>query len=375
MAIDDLTLVSTKIPSTDLIRGTYFKTGDLVYVRTISGDENGIIDESNSSNAILLAGETFVGEPIEILKYSIIYVSAYSDQDSAVDGLIIEQGSSYDGGLTFHWYLSDTYTMYAGIGKTYAINPSVQYFRVRYVNGGVDQTDFHLITVCKTRNALQSSHRIQDIIVADDDAILTKSLLTGKDVNTGYYVNVGTKYGQVGNNLLVSVDQVEQTTNSLKVIDYAHAELHGGDHFIIRLNTLISKNGTYDILFITPNTIRWSHFVPGVESLSSSVSATLYESPTTTANGTAIPIRNRNRNTGDGNNTLLAFHTPTVTSVGTTILGSVIIGSGKNTGGSTRDSEEFILKQNTKYLLRITEQNIVATKVNYSIDWYEHTNR
>ena len=44
-----------------------------------------------------------------------------------------------------------------------------------------------------------------------------------------------------GNNLRVSVDQVETTTNSLKTIDYSHAELHGGAHFAVIVGLLFSE--------------------------------------------------------------------------------------------------------------------------------------
>jgi hypothetical protein len=48
------------------------------------------------------------------------------------------------------------------------------------------------------------------------------------------------------------------------------------------------------------------------------------------------------------------------------------VGVGRGVGGSTRDDEEILLKQNTKYLLRITEANIANTIINWSLDWYEH---
>jgi len=50
------------------------------------------------------------------------------------------------------------------------------------------------------------------------------------------------------------------------------------------------------------------------------------------------------------------------------------LGSSKTSGGGVRDNEEILLKQNTKYLLRIIEPNIAATNINWVLDWYEHTN-
>lgn len=55
---------------------------------------------------------------------------------------------------------------------------------------------------------------------------------------------------------------------------------------------------------------------------------------------------------------------------------SGIFGAGKNSdGGGTRDSQEIILKQNSTYLVRVTENNIQATNINVVFDWYEHTDK
>jgi len=170
----------------------------------------------------------------------------------------------------------------------------------------------------------------------------------------------------------VDVNQVDPTTNSLKVLDYAHAELHSGDHFAVRNFELVAKNATKDILIVTPDTARWAHMVIGLESASSVVVGTLYEATVTSSDGTLDGARNRNRNFPDDNTTLV-YEDPTVTTVGDLIY-TASVGSGRNIGGGARDSEEIILKQNTKYLFRMTEQNVVATVVNWVFDWYEHTN-
>ncbi|NCU30062.1 hypothetical protein EOM60_05700 [Candidatus Saccharibacteria bacterium] len=47
----------------------------------------------------------------------------------------------------------------------------------------------------------------------------------------------------------------------------------------------------------------------------------------------------------------------------------------KSSGGSARETAEFLLKQNTAYLLRLTEVNVSDTHINWELDWYEHTNK
>lgn len=170
----------------------------------------------------------------------------------------------------------------------------------------------------------------------------------------------------------VSVSQVEPTTDSLKVIQYSHAELHGGTHYYLRDYHLVAKAGVLEHLIVTPDTARWAHMTIGLEAISSPIVAELFENPITTADGTLEGSRNRNRNHPDDNTTSVYLN-PTVTDPGDLIV-SGYFGSGKRVGGGTRDSEEILLKQNTKYLIRVTEQNILATQVNIELDWYEHTN-
>jgi hypothetical protein len=112
----------------------------------------------------------------------------------------------------------------------------------------------------------------------------------------------------------------------------------------------------------------------GVEAVESSVVVEIIEDVTYTSPGNIENTRNRNRNFPD-NNTTVIYENP-VGVVGADLLQDYWLGAGKNKGGGeARDSEEILLKQNTAYLLRLTEQNIQATVVNIVFDWYEHTNK
>ena len=173
-------------------------------------------------------------------------------------------------------------------------------------------------------------------------------------------------------NIQISDDQIDGTTNALKVVNYAHVELHSGTHYIVRKGILLAKNATRDILIVTPNTTKWAHLIIEIQSNDSAINFSLYEDTETSNNGILDGARNRNRNIAD-NNTTLVFDNPVVTGVGT-LLYNMYLGSGKTSGGGVRDNEEILLKQNTKYLLRIIEPNIAATNINWVLDWYEHTN-
>jgi hypothetical protein len=169
--------------------------------------------------------------------------------------------------------------------------------------------------------------------------------------------------------------RVDKSTHSLQVIDYAHHEIHSGSHYFYDSHHDIAKAGVAEHIVITPDTTKWAHMVMSVESTAGQILLEVFRGATVSANGTLETAINRNGNYADASTTLI-YETPTVTGDGTLIRSSVY-GTGKNssTGGGDRGSSETVLKQNTIYLLRITEQNILATTVNINFDWYEHTDR
>ena len=66
----------------------------------------------------------------------------------------------------------------------------------------------------------------------------------------------------------------------------------------------------------------------------------------------------------------------TIVSLDGTEIKATTVGAGKNSeGGVSRDDQEIVLRQNTTYLIRITEGNVAATMINFKVDWYEHTNK
>jgi len=139
------------------------------------GELRGKLDTNNSSSANLGIGGVFPGASTEIKDYSSIAVAVYSDVASAVDGLSIQQ--SADGS---NWYWSDEFTIAAGAAKVFTVAPHLQYLRVQYTNGGTIQGTFELAVVLKGKAITPSTHRIQDPIADDDDATLSKAIITGK---------------------------------------------------------------------------------------------------------------------------------------------------------------------------------------------------
>lgn len=166
---------------------------------------------------------------------------------------------------------------------------------------------------------------------------------------------------------------LESETYAVKTIDYAHHEIHSGSSFFVWDRQDLSNGAVFDYTVITPNTTKWAHFV--LEAVSESeMCVQMYEDPTLSANGTAMVEYNKNRNSSKTATTQVLY-TPTVTSVGTTVIFEDQWGSGRKIGGGSRGVEEWILKQDTKYLVRFTNLTTNANFLSVHFNWYEHSNK
>lgn len=124
----------------------------------------GIVSAGNSTNSILGLGLTFTGTGEEVKDFASINVSVYADQASAVDGLSMQQSSDNS-----NWDIIDTYTIAAGVGKTFSVQPAARYFRIVYTNGGIIQTAFRLQTVYHKVATKPSSQRPSDSYTNETD--------------------------------------------------------------------------------------------------------------------------------------------------------------------------------------------------------------
>ena len=161
-------------------------------------------------------------------------------------------------------------------------------------------------------------------------------------------------------------------TNSVRTIDYAHHEIHGGSGFTTCKNFTHGAGDSPNILIATPDTTKWAHFIFGVVS-DDVMQVDFYEAPDYSGGGAMLSY-NRNRNsTGVSGLTFTSDATDDATGKGT-LIWTFKAGANKtvtNTQGA--DRFEFILKQDTKYLLEIVGAN--GDLITVLFDWYEHTNR
>lgn len=166
------------------------------------------------------------------------------------------------------------------------------------------------------------------------------------------------------------------------MIPVEHHEIHCGDSYEAHYTGDLGNGATDVFAIIVPNegltetepgaeqSVKQYHLKYVIDTeLESSIE--IYEGATLTANGTAISIFNRNRNATTFNDFLGFYLTPTVTDNGTLIY-EKRLGSDRKIGGTAGRASEYVLKDNTTYLVRITNQTSNENYYNIEIDYYVH---
>ncbi len=169
-----------------------------------------------------------------------------------------------------------------------------------------------------------------------------------------------------------SLSFIDLSTTAACGIEYAHHEIHGGSSYTASKSFTHGAGASPNILIVTPNTTKWAHFIFSVVS-DDVVAATFYEAGDYSG-GNAITAYNRNRNSTKTSGLTI---TDTATDGGAgkgTGIWTFKGGANKTVTDSTgSDRHEFILKQNTKYLIEAVGAN--GDLITVLLDWYEHTNR
>jgi hypothetical protein len=169
--------------------------------------------------------------------------------------------------------------------------------------------------------------------------------------------------------------RVDASTHALMAVTYEHHEVHAGSHYEVRINKDVPNAGAYNIAFTTPDTTKWAHMIFGV-SVELEADVLLYEDITSFTGGTAVTPINNNRNSVNTSG-LVDMEWDTTPTLGTPLeLAHMVLGSGRVSGGEARGAAEFVLKQNTTYIMLITNQSgSAANEVIIFLNWYEHTSR
>jgi hypothetical protein len=168
--------------------------------------------------------------------------------------------------------------------------------------------------------------------------------------------------------------RIDYSTHALETIDYVHHEIHAGSAFFYTDSVELGSAAAQDYLITTPDTTKWGHFTfSGTGNAITQVQ--LYEGSDRTGTS-AQTVRNANRNSVTTATITVHKGTSGGTTDGTLIWQrkSGASSAQSRSGVEATHEGEIILKQNTKYLLRITS-GTATNLTNLALSWYEHTTK
>jgi hypothetical protein len=168
---------------------------------------------------------------------------------------------------------------------------------------------------------------------------------------------------------------IDEITRALTFIDYAHHEVHGGSAFWAYKTVALGNAEVATIGLVTPNTTKWAHLLLKVD-LSAVATFDILEDVTSFAGGAAFTALNFNRNSANTSGlTVTTGHTGSdlITPTGGAEIWNEALGT-RGAQTSRQNASELILKQNSKYLFRVTN-GATANNVSILLTWYEHTNK
>lgn len=166
--------------------------------------------------------------------------------------------------------------------------------------------------------------------------------------------------------------RVDTVTNSMMTIDHGHHEVHDGDAYRYADSVTLGAAAIQDYLLTVADTTSWPHFTFSVDG---TAITTVEVFRATNKVGTTLQAT-FNANENSTNTAGLTIHKAVSggTTDGTRLF---VYSSGTASGSSKSDGAgvygtERILKQNTKYIIRITS-GTTGNLCNFRAEWYEHT--
>ncbi|HUV37975.1 MAG TPA: hypothetical protein VMY39_00100 [Planctomycetota bacterium] len=174
---------------------------------------------------------------------------------------------------------------------------------------------------------------------------------------------------QYGTVVVISADgtplSFDSVSGALEVIDIGHHEIHEGSSYAACSWTLLGNGDVYRIGVTTAAGSVYAHAVLSVTH-NQITEVNVYEG-STWSDGSALVAMDRNRNTANTATATLAVGV-TEGSDGTLMCSSKT--GVRNTPAETRIADEWILKADTKYIVKITS-DAATNIVSYEINWYE----
>lgn len=207
-------------------------------------------------------------------------------------------------------------------------------------------------------------------------------VIRADDISSVFWQYLKVAFGTDGTGTVVDAANPLPVTNAALVfdplsdipvtLDFAHHEIHDGSAFTASYTKDFSNGEVVDILMVTPDSTAHAHFTWAIDFELEGHMA-IYEAVTATQAANPIVAYNRNRVGSPTAATVVLTFAPTAVTEGTTVIREAHAGSGKLISGSRADSQEFVLKPNTKYLIRVTNVAAATSYISVRLDWYEHT--
>jgi len=164
---------------------------------------------------------------------------------------------------------------------------------------------------------------------------------------------------------LISKDELTKATI---MIEHFHHETHDGHAFTANRTVTHGAVASPNILIVTPNSSVRAHFF--LQAVSDApMTLTLYEEADY-AGGTSLPSYNRDRNNKMESKLTLTYDAADSGGGKGTAIWVFSGGANKEVVMSNREHMEFILIQNTKYLIETVGAN--GDIITILTDWYEH---
>lgn len=172
--------------------------------------------------------------------------------------------------------------------------------------------------------------------------------------------------------VLISRLLTDEHSGNLRTIDLIHNKIHEGEIYAFgHYDAAVANNATLDILFKTGASLA-SHII-GTITCSGDAEIRIFETPTTSADGTVVNPKNKNRYVAEAI-TFSVFHTPTVSVEGTELINQFLAGGsgGLKIGAASEQRDEWVFKEGINYLIRVKNVSGQASKINIVGSVYEH---
>lgn len=186
-------------PSSHRIEGDINGQNDAELVKSVitGRDANGVfvnkrtsgVLNANSTTTLLGVGQAFVGDWFDLSEYGGITCSLFSDVDGNV-----KFEHSHDAISVID---NDNFNTTGGEAFFTGVAPISRYVRINYTNGVTPQSQFTLQTIATTEQLGPSTQPINSTLESNSVAVTTRSVLTGFDVLSGQFNNIGSVDGRL----------------------------------------------------------------------------------------------------------------------------------------------------------------------------------